>query len=108
MKIMHHLKMIFNTAYREKFIKSNEMRTVGYGEVIFNIVSKDESTDKRQLSIIFKENDLGERAYTVKGSSNDKTFYWNKLKAYHEAELWVESGLKPSFYEDILVKKLSS
>lgn len=103
---MHYIKYLLLKSYRDKFNKEREMRVVGYGEINWSLLDDNGAPIPRMYSILFYENDLGERKYHLNAHESEKKLYWTRLKAFHACELWKSSGIKPSWYEDILQKKL--
>lgn len=106
--MMHYIKYLLLKSYRDKFNKERKMRVVGYGEIHWVLLDDDGVQLPKMYSVLFYENDLGERKYNVNAADYEKKFYWHRLKAFHECELWKSSGIKPAWYEDILQKKLIS
>lgn len=109
MNILHIVKYYFSKSYREKYIKDKTMNLIGTGIVKWVVIDNNgRRSNERMLGVHFYENNMRERKYKVNGSDFDIKLYWPKTKEYITTELWVESGIKPDFFEDILLKKLQS
>lgn len=59
-------------SYRDKFTKKREMRVVGYGEINWNLSDDNGVPVPRKYSILFYENNLGERKYHVNAPAYEK------------------------------------
>lgn len=108
MNFLEYLKFYFSASYRKKYINDREWRPIGYGEVNWVYIEDDGNKIPKLMSVIFYENNLGERTYKVNASDYEIKTFWHRLKAFHEVKLWEASGIRPNWFEDILQKKLMS
>ena len=82
------------------FFKRRKMRVIAFGEpkVKWN------DGDSHLYSIIFYENDNGERKYTVKGRN---LVSFRRSWCYIPCETWKSTGLLPNWAKDPVAEKLS-
>ena len=82
------------------FLKRRKFRTVRFAELTIDWKDGAQST----LSILFNENDNGERKYEVKGR---RSKYFKNISQYAACEIWAATGLFPEWAKDPLAEKLS-
>ena len=85
---------------RKALVKQREFRTVRFAELPIDW------TDGRHsvLSIIFYENDNGERKYIVSGLHSS---HFPNTTFYAPCQTWKHTGLFPEWSKDPLAEKLS-
>ena len=79
-------------------------KTVRFGELSVTFHFNDSSDLVAQYSVIFFEQEDGEREYTVKGSH---TMWFDRTTYFAQCETWKYTGLFPEWAKDPLAEKLS-
>ena len=105
--MLHLLKMFFSKSYAEKYKKMSKLNMIGFGEVNWQLKETNGNVTPKLFTVHFYENELEERTYNVIGPKNEVAYYWPLTKSFHDAEMWKSSGIRPSWFQDILIKKLS-
>lgn len=95
------IRAIFNSSLRRNL----KMKTIGCGDIKWNLLYGDGSKSERRFSVIFYENELNHRGFEITSMASDFS-YLARLQEFHNLKLWLASGIKPDFFEDILQKKL--
>lgn len=83
-----------------KFFKRRKYRAVAFGEI--HVPWTDGTSTV--FSVIFFENDNGERKWIVSGGSSDQKLY--NTKYYAPCETWKHVGLLPEWAKDPVAEKL--
>ena len=85
----------------KNFFKRRKMRVVAFGEPTITWTNVGRDT---LYSVVFYENNNGERKYTVK-SQNDIGEFGRTIFAIH-CETWKRTGLLPAWAKDPIAEKL--
>ena len=102
--LFRSIRRLISPSYK----KASDMRLVGYGEIPWQLIGTDGKPSARQFSVQFYENTLGERDHIVHGEDFEVKHFWPQTKAYHHVKLWLSSGIRPPWFQDILQKKMMS
>jgi hypothetical protein len=98
-----NIKSFFSKSYRKQL----KLIVIGCGDIKWTLIGTDDTRSERRFSVIFYENELGHRKVEISSIGSDFD-YLARLKEFHDLKLWLASGIRPYFYEDILQKKLMS
>ncbi len=76
------------------FFKRRKMRVVAFGELeIYDV----------PCYVVFYVNDNDRRKYTIKGNSSR---YFKDTRGFIHCEIWVDTGLLPTWAKDPVAEKL--
>lgn len=99
-KLFEFPKYLFSYSFR----KNIKYVLRGVSEIEWYLADGDKKI-KKTFTVFFYENHFDDRKYEISGVGYDLT-YWPRLKEFHHMELWLRSGIKPDWYEDILQRKM--
>ena len=88
-------------------LRTPESKCFGFGERTFSIYVGAEPQGTT-IMVFFYQNDDGTRFYELEGNSSIIS-EWLEEKRYPSAldcELWVRTGIKPDWYQDVAAEKL--
>lgn len=85
----------------KKYFERKKFRVIAFSEPVTEW--KDNSFS--QFSIVFYENDIGERKWEVSGGDVLRVF--ENTTEYIKCETWRRTGLLPDWVKDPMVEKLS-
>lgn len=88
----------------KRFFNRRKMRAIAFGDIKTTWTDGYDNKTIVHYAVIFFENDLEERKWTVSGGDDIKTF--NKTSYPTQCEIWKHTGLLPEWAKDPLAEKL--